>query len=280
MDITKFLCSATAASTAEFLTFPIDTAKTILQLKNSNIKLKDFVKFENAHLMYKGSGIAVSRQFYLGGIVYSSYTPIKNKLNYILPYENEYVSKILSGGIAGGLGQFLATPLDVMKVNVQAQRLNVILNKGCKTGIQPDYLYVTIKNVYNSHGLKGFTRGWIPNVQRSAILNSVGLPVYDITKSKLISSGYGDNTKTHVISSAASGLCAVTAELPFDTVKTRLMTDKGNMTTLKCFREIIKKEGVRKLWSGFLPAYVRLGPWQITFFVIYEQLNKMTGNEI
>jgi hypothetical protein len=274
MDITKFLCSATAAATAEFLTFPIDTAKTVLQLKDNKINLKDFIKVKNMSIMYKGSGIAVSRQFYLGGIVYSSYTPIKNKLNE--NFQNEYIVKIVSGGIAGGLGQFLATPLDVMKVNVQAQRVSVLLNKTTK----PDNLYVTVKNVYNNHGFKGFTRGWIPNVQRSAILNSVGLPVYDITKSKLISSGYGDNTRTHVISSAASGLCAVTAELPFDTVKTRLMTDQGNMTTLSCFRDIIKKEGVRTLWSGFLPAYVRLGPWQITFFVIYEHLNKITGNKI
>ena len=57
------------------------------------------------------------------------------------------------------------------------------------------------------------------------------------------------------------------------------MTSKKHLTTIECFKGIIQKEGIKKLWSGFLPAYVRLGPWQITFFVIFEQLNKLNGTK-
>ncbi len=275
MDITKFLCSALSAGFAEFITFPIDTAKTILQLKNKGqpFSLQKFVNSQGITGLYKGSHIAVSRQFYLGGIVYTSYTPIKNSL----PFEGEYTNKILAGGISGGLGQFLSTPLDILKVNVQAQRINLINGKGVESNKVGDL----IKNIYKQHGIHGFTRGWIPNVQRSAILNSVGLPVYDISKTKLINEfNWKDNTMTHVMCSAISGLAAVTFELPFDTVKTRIMTSKEHLTTVECFKSIIKKEGVKKLWSGFLPAYIRLGPWQITFFVVFEQLNKLNGTKI
>ena len=36
-------------------------------------------------------------------------------------------------------------------------------------------------------------------------------------------------------------------------------------------------EGWRGLYAGFLPTWGRLGPWQLTFWVTYEQLRKASG---
>jgi solute carrier family 25 uncoupling protein 27 len=39
----------------------------------------------------------------------------------------------------------------------------------------------------------------------------------------------------------------------------------------------ITAEGWRGLYAGFLPTWGRLGPWQLTFWVTYEQLRKASG---
>ena len=36
-------------------------------------------------------------------------------------------------------------------------------------------------------------------------------------------------------------------------------------------------EGLRGLYAGFLPTWARLGPWQLTFWLSFEQLRKAAG---
>jgi solute carrier family 25 oxoglutarate transporter 11 len=43
--------------------------------------------------------------------------------------------------------------------------------------------------------------------------------------------------------------------------------------TLDVFRNVIKNEGVFKLWTGFSAYYLRLGPHTVLTFIILEQMN-------
>lgn len=36
--------------------------------------------------------------------------------------------------------------------------------------------------------------------------------------------------------------------------------------------QTVKYEGVIALYKGFVPTFVRMGPWNIIFFVVYERL--------
>ncbi|CAG7818401.1 unnamed protein product, partial [Allacma fusca] len=42
-----------------------------------------------------------------------------------------------------------------------------------------------------------------------------------------------------------------------------------------CFRITLKHEGVRALYKGFIPAWLRMGPWNLIFFTSYEQLLRL-----
>lgn len=44
--------------------------------------------------------------------------------------------------------------------------------------------------------------------------------------------------------------------------------------TLDCFVQTFKNEGFWAFYKGFIPTLFRLGPWNIIFFVTYEQLKK------
>jgi solute carrier family 25 uncoupling protein 27 len=41
--------------------------------------------------------------------------------------------------------------------------------------------------------------------------------------------------------------------------------------------KVIAHEGPMALYKGFVPGWLRLGPWQLTFWVAYEQLRIATG---
>jgi len=61
----------------------------------------------------------------------------------------------------------------------------------------------------------------------------------------------------------------------------RLMNQKQQRLykgMVDCFVKTVRTEGPLALYKGFLPAYARLGPWQLVFFVTYEQIGILFNN--
>jgi hypothetical protein len=44
-----------------------------------------------------------------------------------------------------------------------------------------------------------------------------------------------------------------------------------------CAVQTVRQEGVRAMYKGFWPTWARLGPWQLVFWVTYEQLRSLAG---
>merc|ERR1712222_257721 len=44
-----------------------------------------------------------------------------------------------------------------------------------------------------------------------------------------------------------------------------------------CWRKVVANEGPLALYKGFIPGWLRLGPWQLVFWCSYEQLRILTG---
>nr|CAD7199163.1 unnamed protein product [Timema douglasi] len=125
-----------------------------------------------------------------------------------------------------------------------------------------------------------------PTSQRAAVIAAVELPVYDFCKQHLMTT-FGDRVSNHFISSFIASLGSAVASTPIDVVRTRLMnqrklkTTSGGASTLHiysgsvdCLAQTVKNEGLLALYKGFIPTWVRMGPWNIIFFVTYEQLKK------
>ena len=50
--------------------------------------------------------------------------------------------------------------------------------------------------------------------------------------------------------------------LPVDIIKTRVQNANAGQyrSSMDCFAQTVKQEGVRALWKGFTPYFLRLGP--------------------
>lgn len=76
-------------------------------------------------------------------------------------------------------------------------------------------------------------------------------------------------------------LVASFASCPADVLKTRIMTQSLTnpeyRTVMRCLMAILKNEGPMTLFRGFLPTYIRLGPWQVVFFTSFERISLLLG---
>lgn len=175
----------------------------------------------------------------------------------------------------------MAVPADVVKVRMQADGRLVASGKLA----QPRYhgLMDGLLKIVRTEGVLGMWRGTGPAVQRAALVNLGELATYDQAKQLVIHTGLGstDSVQTHALSAIASGLAATVCSSPADVIKTRLMNQSPSnpkfSSTLDCLRKTVQQEGVFALYKGFWPTWARLGPWQMCFWVSYEQLRKITG---
>jgi solute carrier family 25 protein 14/30 len=58
----------------------------------------------------------------------------------------------------------------------------------------------------------------------------------------------------------------------------KLYQEKIYRSSVHCCLSTVKNEGLLALYRGFVPSFMRMGPWNVIFFVVYEQLKKLNFN--
>ena len=183
--------------------------------------------------------------------------------------------------IAGGVGQFIASPTDFVKVQMQVEGLRLI------KGEQRLYssTFDCVRRLYGEYGFFGMWRGCIPNTQRAALVQLGDLCAYDTSKQFLlkhfgVDNGYylKDNYVTHGLASFCAGLVATIFCNPCDVVKTRIMNNPEQYKgVINCFVVTVRHEGFGALYKGFFPIWARCGPWSMIFFLTFEKLRNLYG---
>eukprot|EP01134_Creolimax_fragrantissima_P002066 CFRG2066T1 len=282
-DWRRYACGGLASCTAEIITFPIDLTKTRLQLQGNGGGVTGAVQYrgmlhalykiatkEGVTSLYNGCTPALLRQLSYGTLKMGFYKDIRHKLA-----ERSGASlgvDVLSGVIAGGIAAAIANPTDVAKVRMQAQ----------SDGKYKNAIHA-ISTIAREEGLKGLYRGVSPTVQRACLVAGVELPAYDASKRYILhNKWFEDTVGLHFLCSNIAGFVGAVASNPIDVVKTRLMHQSSQSTVmykgvLDCFRKTVKAEGWMALYKGFIPNYARLAPWNIAFFMSYEQYARYTG---
>ncbi|KAG8256583.1 hypothetical protein J6590_065295 [Homalodisca vitripennis] len=282
-DWRPFIYGGLASCTAECGTFPIDTTKTRLQIQGQKIdgqhvRLKyrgmtdaflQIARQEGFRALYSGIYPAVIRQATYGTIKFGTYYSLKAWLTGDRT-EDDVVVNVSCAVVAGIVSSAIANPTDVLKVRMQV------------LGMQAQSLVCAAQDLYRHEGVSGLWRGVGPTAQRAAVIAAVELPVYDFSKHYFIPY-LGDSVSNHFLSSFLASLGSAVASTPIDVIRTRLMnqrklktiqTDKIYNGSMDCFVQTVRHEGFKALYKGFIPTWVRMGPWNIIFFITYEQLKR------
>ncbi|KAK7873949.1 hypothetical protein R5R35_012959 [Gryllus longicercus] len=285
-DWRPFVYGGLASCTAEFGTFPIDTTKTRLQIqgqiidsKHAELKYRGMTdallqisKQEGVKALYSGIWPAVLRQATYGTIKFGTYYSLKRIASQGREKEDVAVN-VCCAVVAGMVSSAIANPTDVLKVRMQ------VLGHRSHRGLVSCFL-----DVYQQEGVGGLWRGVGPTAQRAAVIAAVELPVYDFCKQYLMGT-FGDHISNHFISSFIASLGSAIASTPIDVIRTRLMNQRklkqvGSSNhiysgSMDCLVRTVRNEGFFALYKGFVPTWVRMGPWNIIFFITYEQLKQL-----
>lgn len=248
---------------------------------------KDSTFFRQLHEIILGFDAACMRHVFYSGLRVVTYEQMRDKLLAYNNTQNIANNRPIKDSlplwqssacavIAGGFGQFVASPTDFVKVQLQAEGLRLSLGHSRKYKSTID----CIKSLLNRYGFIGMWSGCMPNVQRGAFIQIGGLTGYDKAKHFVLKynlSG-GDNWIAHGLASFVAGFQVSVICNPFDVVKTRMMNQPELFRgTTHCFQTIIKNEGFMSLYTGFIPIWARIGPWNMIFFMSFERLRKWYG---
>lgn len=118
----NIICSSIGIITAETLTLPICTAKTISQTKGLS-PLSSFIYIKNIQGIkgfYNSWGYAITSQLFSLTTKYSFYYLIKDKISeYDILQPNTYVSNTIVGLLSGCISNFFSHPFDYFKIQKQ-----------------------------------------------------------------------------------------------------------------------------------------------------------------
>ena len=293
-DLSHYIYGGGSAMTAEVITFPIDTAKTRLQLQGQDTEERwarlryrgmghcvlTIIREEGPAALYRGLTSALVRQAVYGTLKFGLYYSAKEALPAPATKQAGCALNLVCAVWAGCVSSALATPTDVIKVRMQSNTTQ---------GLERGLLNVG-RDIVTREGVRGLWRGVFPTAQRAALVAGVQLPVYDFIKAEIISSDslQSHGVLVHTISSMIAGFSAAMASNPCDVVRTRMMAQRkylraqvsaspdSSSTVLyrsaaHCALHTIRTEGLSALYKGFVPSFARMGPWNVIFFVVYEK---------
>ncbi|XP_071483310.1 mitochondrial uncoupling protein 4-like [Diadema antillarum] len=299
--LVKYFLSACAATVAETVTYPLDITKTRLQIQGEVAAAKHYgneaaipyrgmvrtalgiVEEEGLFKLWQGVTPAIYRHIVYTGCRMGAYEYIRDNIFGKNPDGTFPVWKaVIAGSTAGAFGQFLSSPTDLVKVQMQTEGRRRLEGKPPRVKTA----FKCFKQILAEGGIRGLWKGWVPNVQRAALVNMGDLTTYDTAKHLILKhTSLQDNFITHGLSSICSGLVAATVSTPADVVKTRIMNqgsdDRGRpllyKSSMDCLLKSVKQEGFWSLYKGFFPIWARMAPWSLTFWISYEEIRRLGG---
>lgn len=241
---------------------------------------------EGMSSLWQGVSAAVFRHYIYTGVRIITYESMRENLFGHTPGKGSFPlwESMCAGMTSGVVAQFLASPADLVKVQMQMEGQRRL------TGLPPrtKNMYQAFRLLLSEGGWFRLWRGAVPNCQRAGLVNMADLSTYDTVKHALLkNTSLQDNYVTHGLSSICSGLCAAIVSTPSDVVKTRIMNQPTDATgksllytsTWDCLAKTVRNEGFWALYKGFWPIWARMAPWSLTFWISYEHIRQITGVE-
>lgn len=199
--------------------------------------------------------------------------------------------RMLAGAVAGVIAMSSTYHLDMVRGRLTIQE-----------GGTQQYSGITdaYRKIIAQEGFFALYKGWVPSVIGVVPYVGLNFAVYETLKDwsvkhyELRSDMELTNWFRLALGSLA-GTCGQTVAYPFDVVRRRLQVSgwAGSATLhsdhgaairyrgmIDCFRRTIEEEGVRALFKGLLPNYVKVIPSIAIAFVVFEQLKDAWGVEV
>ncbi|KAJ6393574.1 hypothetical protein OIU77_022914 [Salix suchowensis] len=183
---------------------------------------------------------------------------------------------LVAGGVAGGVSRTAVAPLERLKILLQVQNPHSIKYNGTIQGL---------KYIWRTEGLRGMFKGNGTNCARIVPNSAVKFFSYEEASKGILwfyrkQTGNDDAQLTPLLrlgAGACAGIIAMSATYPMDMVRGRLtvQTDKSPCHyrgITHALSTVLKEEGPRALYKGWLPSVIGVIPYVGLNFSVYESL--------
>ncbi|XP_012244344.1 calcium-binding mitochondrial carrier protein SCaMC-2 isoform X1 [Bombus impatiens] len=266
-----------AGGVSRTCTAPLDRIKVYLQVHGTrHCKIKSCFRYmlrEGGSIsLWRGNGINVLKIGPESALKFMAYEQIKRTIKGDDVRELGLYERLMAGSLAGGISQSAIYPLEVLKTRFALR----------KTGEYSGLVDAT-KKIYRQGGLKSFYRGYVPNLMGIIPYAGIDLAVYETLKNRYLQTHDKNEQPPFwilLLCGTASSTAGQVCSYPLALVRTRLQADmspgKPN-TMVAVFKEIIKNEGIRGLYRGLTPNFLKVAPAVSISYMVYETVRDFLG---
>ncbi|XP_078040603.1 short Calcium-binding Mitochondrial Carrier isoform X4 [Augochlora pura] len=267
-----------AGAVSRTCTAPLDRIKVYLQVHGTrHCKIMSCFRYMlregGSTSLWRGNGINVLKIGPESALKFMAYEQIKRAIKGNDVRELGLYERLMAGSLAGGISQSAIYPLEVLKTRFALR----------KTGEFAGLLDAT-KKIYSQGGLKSFYKGYIPNLIGILPYAGIDLAVYETLKNRYLRTHDKNEPPPFwilLLCGTASSTAGQVCSYPLALVRTRLQADispdKSPNTMVGVFKDIIRKEGVRGLYRGLTPNFLKVAPAVSISYIVYENFRGLLG---
>eukprot|EP00980_Cylindrotheca_fusiformis_P005366 scaffold1142_cov66-Cylindrotheca_fusiformis.AAC.2 len=289
----KMVIAAFAGMGAATLCHPLDVIRVQMQTGGTAYKnpldcaTQVYQKNGLKKGLYAGISAAYLRQWLYGSCRIGIYAFLleraqqDNIANGLPKNQIALSARLLMGMTSGGIGSFVGTPSELALVRMSNDsKLPDKQKRNYKSVIE------CVTRIAKEEGITKLWTGAQVTVIRAMLLSACALAFTSEIKLRLTGTGiFGETGQLYggipllFCATLVSSFIANIVSNPFDVVKSRMQnqqteTDgtKQYANMIDCFAKIIGEEGVPRLWSGFVPAFVKLAPYTVISLILTEKI--------
>ncbi|KAG0207495.1 hypothetical protein BGX28_001272 [Mortierella sp. GBA30] len=229
----------------------------------------------------RGNGTNVIRIVPYSAVQFASYEQFKKLL--MDPSKNDLDTprRLTAGALAGLTSVAFTYPLDIVRTRLSIQSAQVGHSKEAQAALPG--IWKTIVLIYTKEkGIIGLYRGLGPTLTGVAPYVALNFQAYEVLRKHFTPPGETSPTVTmKLICGALAGSFAQTVTYPLDVLRRRMQVTGMDAVSYKYsstwdgVKKIIRQEGVRGLYKGMVPNYLKVAPAISISFVVYEQCKQI-----
>ncbi|KAF2167549.1 hypothetical protein M409DRAFT_22354 [Zasmidium cellare ATCC 36951] len=271
-----FWLGGAGSCTSACMLHPLDVVKVRLQTqRRSGVRLGlgqmfvHVVKSDGILGLYSGLTASLLRQCTYGLTRFAVYGKLKETFIADNP-KPSFPSLLAMASVSGLVAGIAGNPADLLNVRMQ--------NDGALPPEQRrryKHVFDGLFRMIREEGVGSLFRGVWAHSTRGIIMTASQLGSYDFFKQQLMDRlSMTDSIPTHFSASLMAGFTATTIASPVDVIKVRLMSATTKQSALAIVTRMTANEGLRWMFKGWVPSFMRLGPHTILTFIFFEQYRK------
>ena len=264
-----FTSGAIAGATARTLTAPIDRIKIFMQVAQHDTQIisltRSLIKQDGFLGLFRGNGTNTLKIMPETATKMFAFDRFKRWCSSD-PENPKTFDRFVAGGLAGLTAATLIYPMDLAKTKLALAH-----------GNQYNGFVDCIRKVYRSEGFFGLYRGWLPTAIGGVPFAAIDLGVFNTLKDMYVKKNRVQPSASHLLLfGSISCMTGQTLTFPLFVVRTRMQgQSKNNLlysSMMDCLNKTYRNEGVRGLFRGLIPNYMKGAPSISITYLIFEKL--------